>query len=218
MGGASPTSSPLALQESKRPLSRLLEVPAWKARYLAYVRAMVTEGLDWNVLGPFVTGLHGKLDPLVRDDDKALYGHAAFTRSVEALQRTVETRTKTILEHPSLQGVWPTVAHVECQLIEREGLVCVQVQARVTGSAQVTLWATDSRAVPYAPVTMLDDGAHHDGAKGDGVFGAVTPAFAKKGNAYVFVAANTGAGDAARVALSPSGGSGRPWVVDLKPR
>ncbi len=215
MGGASPTSSPLALEDGDRPLARLLKVSAWKARYLAYVRAMVREGLDWSVLSPFVENMRGKLDPLVRDDDKALYGHAAFVRSLDALKAVVESRTKAVLEHASMQGAWPSVESVDCQLVERDGRVSVQVHAKVTGAARATLWASDSRSQAFTPVPMLDDGANGDGQKGDGVFGASTAAWEKKGRGYVFVEA-IGAGDDARVALSPSGGSGRPWVIELK--
>src|SRR5690606_29973434 len=87
MRAPSPTSSPLALLETDRPLARLLQVPQWRARYLALVRGMARDGLDWAVLGPFVEELHERIAPLVRADEKSLHPPEAFAGSIAALRR-----------------------------------------------------------------------------------------------------------------------------------
>lgn len=219
MGGASPTSSPLVLAEGRRPLGRLLKVPLWRAQFLAYVRAMATESLDWQVLGKFAQSLHGKIEPIARTDEKALYGFEQFQRSLDNLKRTVELRRKTLLEHTSMQRAWPAISGVNCTP-QRDGEHAkVQVTAKISGEGVTTVWLhfAEKRADRFTAVAMLDDGAHGDGAKGDGVFGANTPAFDGKGRVHIYVEARTG-GDEPAVAFAPAGGSGRPRTIELAPR
>ena len=53
-GGGGPTLDPLiGLNDPTKPLrSKLLAVPALRARYLAYVRDIAERWLDWKKLGP----------------------------------------------------------------------------------------------------------------------------------------------------------------------
>ena len=56
-GGGDAMLDPLVgLTDTAKPLqSKLLAVPALRARYLAYVRQMATKWLDWKTLEPIVT-------------------------------------------------------------------------------------------------------------------------------------------------------------------
>ena len=111
---------PLAqTNEATRPLvGKLLSVPAWRARYLAYVRTILNEQLDWAVLGPKAKAMAKLIDAEVKRDDKSLYGYKAFQGSVEpvegarpgrtpALKTFVEERRASLLANPALQGPWP---------------------------------------------------------------------------------------------------------------
>lgn len=211
-----PTSSPLALADSGKPLARLLQWPEWKARYLAFVHGMAREGLDWSVLGPNLERLHRQIDPLVRADDKALYSHAAFADSLGRLEATIATRRKALLEHESMQLPWPVIDELVGTLVASGDRTAVQVQVSVEGAGRVLLWSTERRTDAFVAVPMYDDGAHDDGDANDGVYGATTPTFANHGRAHVYVEA-VAPGDAA-VTFSPTGGGGRARVVDLRRR
>lgn len=218
MGGAAPTSSPLALADGRRPLGRLLKVPLWRAQFLAYVRAMATDGLDWARIEPFAKALHAKIDPIVKTDEKALYGYEAFTRSLDGMKRTIDLRRKTLLEHESMQRPWPTLGALTCTVQGEGDRAKLVVTVPVTGEvSSVWLHFAEKRADRFTAVQMFDDGAHGDGTKGDGVFGASTAALDPKGRAHVFAEARTGGAEPA-VAFAPIGGSGRPQAVELQPR
>lgn len=209
---ARPTSGPLVIAESGRPLARLLQVPAWRVRYLAFVRAMAEQGLDWTVLGPVLQRAHDAIDPLVAADEKALYGYEAFARSLEPLQSVIATRRAALLEHESMQQPWPEVADLAHAVVRDGESAAVHVTAHATGAERVVLWWSDSRAEAFTPVSMHDDGQHGDGAADDGTWGAATPARPAEGRLHLFVEAL--AEDAA-VTFAPPGGSGRPRSVSL---
>ena len=56
----------------------LLSVPGWRRQYLDRCRALVNDWLDWKKVGPLVTAWQQQIEPLIKTDDKALYGHQAF--------------------------------------------------------------------------------------------------------------------------------------------
>jgi len=78
-----PMLSPVGHEDSEmRPvISRLLAVPHLRARYLAHVRAIVNEWLDWRVLGPIIEEYQSLIDAEVKADDKKLYSYDGFANS-----------------------------------------------------------------------------------------------------------------------------------------
>jgi len=215
-GAPAPTSGPLLIADSGRPLARLLRVPAWRAHYLAYVRAMAQVGLDWEVLGPFLEGCHALAAPFVEVDDKALYGFAAFQGSLAPLRAVLEARRSALLGHAAMQLPWPSLDDLRARVVAAGDGASVLVTVHASGAATVLLWSSERRAAPFTAVPMHDDGNHGDGAANDGVFGALTPRSAKKGTVHVYVEAVAPEGAAAT--FVPPGGGGRPRTVELGPR
>lgn len=205
MGAPSPTSSPLALAEQQgRPLGRLLLVPRWRAAYLAHLRALATQRLDWNVLGPFVEGLHERIDAMAKDDDKSLASYAAFSSSVAGLQRTAEARRKAILEHACMQGDVPKLSEPKATAQPSGDHASLAVTCKVVAAApaSVTLHVATSRRGPFVATPMHDDGAHGDGAAGDGTYGATRDALPQGEAAHWYIEA-IGAGEQPHATFSP---------------
>ena len=117
---------PLAgAEEANKPLlSKLLAVPALKARYLGYVKTITEEWMDWNKLGPLVA----QYQALIADDVKAstrnLASFEAFTKGAAedyeeegfrgprrtlSLKSFVEQRREFLLNHPAVKET-PVVA------------------------------------------------------------------------------------------------------------
>lgn len=109
-------------------IRRLLSVPHLRARYLAHVKTLVDEWLDWDgVLGPLFAAHHELIESEVRRDDKGLYGYEAFMGSLEGagdggapvgrgrstpVRRFVESRREYLVGHPTMRGPWPTIEDV----------------------------------------------------------------------------------------------------------
>ncbi len=96
---ATPELDPLVgLDNPSMPLrSKLLAVPALRARYLRYVREIAERDLDWKTMGPLVE----KYQKLIRDDvsrdTRKLYTAEAFAEGVVKLKEFADNRRSYLL-------------------------------------------------------------------------------------------------------------------------
>jgi hypothetical protein len=79
-GGGGVTLNPLvsANDASKPIISKVLAVPALRAKYVAYVKEIAQKSLDWNVLGPVVTQYRDLITADVARDTRKLMTTEAF--------------------------------------------------------------------------------------------------------------------------------------------
>jgi hypothetical protein len=102
--GGGPDLDPLVgLNDTSKPLrSKLLAVPALRARYLAYVREIAEGWLDWKKLGPLAKSYQAVIADEVRLDTRKLYSTEAFETGLEggegSLRRFVEARREFLLK------------------------------------------------------------------------------------------------------------------------
>ena len=67
---------------NKALLNKLLAVPALRAKYLAYMKDIATNWLDWNKLGPIATEMQARIAPYVKTDSRKLYSTEAFEKGL----------------------------------------------------------------------------------------------------------------------------------------
>ena len=84
-------------------LSKLLAVPALRARYLTFVREIATRWLDWNQLGPMALRYHRLIAPEVALDTRKLATTEAFELSIYG---TKDGNTRGDVE-PAIAGPGP---------------------------------------------------------------------------------------------------------------
>ena len=81
----------VGLDDARKPLrSKLLAVPALRARYLHYVRQIAERWLDWQRLEPVARLHHALIAEAVRADTKKLYTIQAFESGVSRGERESE--------------------------------------------------------------------------------------------------------------------------------
>ena len=110
LAGSSDSSKPL--------LSRLLAVPWLKARYLANVRTLAEEWLDWKKLGPVATQFQSLIADEVKADTRKLSSFDAFKNGISedveqegfrgpermlSLKNFAEQRRAYLLNHPDIK-------------------------------------------------------------------------------------------------------------------
>jgi hypothetical protein len=85
-GGERVDLDPLAgSDDANKPLiSKLLAVPALRAKYLGYVRDIAEKWLDWNKLGPLAQRYQAVIAEDVKRDTRKLNTTASFTEGVTA--------------------------------------------------------------------------------------------------------------------------------------
>lgn len=72
-----------AAEDPSKPLiSRLLSVPAWRAKYLGYVRDIAERWLDWKQIGPMAEQAHQTLTPYVKADTRKLDSTEHFLKNL----------------------------------------------------------------------------------------------------------------------------------------
>jgi hypothetical protein len=71
-----------AADPAKPLISRLLSVPAWRARYLAYVRDIAEQWLNWEKLGPIAMRYHNLIAREVARDTRKLASTESFEKGL----------------------------------------------------------------------------------------------------------------------------------------
>ncbi len=89
-GGRGVELDPLVgLTEASKPLrSKLLAVPAFKAKYLANVKKIAEDSLDWKKLGPVVSQYRKLIEKEVEIDTRKLDSFEAFKRATDDVAPT----------------------------------------------------------------------------------------------------------------------------------
>ena len=91
----------LGMNDLRKPLrSKLLQVPALRAKYMSYVKRIATEWLDWEKLGPVVGQYRALIDEHVKADTKKLTSYEAFRTTTADTLGSKETVT----EPPTQRG------------------------------------------------------------------------------------------------------------------
>ncbi|MBM4063709.1 MAG: lamin tail domain-containing protein, partial [Planctomycetes bacterium] len=164
-------------------VQRLLSVPEWRELYFAHYRVAMRRWMDWNaVLGPLNAQYQNLIRPDVLADPNLLYpnyfnpsfpGRVYLTfHYVYGLQEVALNRRAFLDTQVDLTKPEPQITQV---VPEQSIAVPGQpfwVRATVTGTPAIA--AVELRvsvAGPFAVSAMYDDGLHHDGAAGDGVYG-----------------------------------------------
>jgi hypothetical protein len=73
----------IAAEDAEKPLlSKLLAVPAWRERYLSYVRDIAATWLDWEKIGPIAERYRRVIADDVKIDTRKLDSTEAFERGL----------------------------------------------------------------------------------------------------------------------------------------
>ena len=162
--------SPITHEDNAaRPLiKRLLSNPEWRARYLAHVRTVRDEWLDWEVLEPIIKEYQTLIDAEVQKDDKKLYGYEEFTTGVpEDLKRFVNQRRGYLNNHPELSKPVPEIVSVEIgsgtsPVSNQSVSIKATLDKSIDVDAVLLYYSTD-RYVAFNPVPMTKEGGSYVG-------------------------------------------------------
>jgi hypothetical protein len=99
MGGGPDLDPLIGLDDDSKPLrSKLLAVPALRAKYLAYVRDIADTWLDWNRLGPRARKYHDLIAEDVRIDTRKLGTNDGFDGGLDSVRKFADERRAFLLK------------------------------------------------------------------------------------------------------------------------
>jgi hypothetical protein len=127
MGGGGVDLDPLVgLDDARKPLrSKVLAVPALRAKYLKNIRTIAEQSLDWAKLGPVVANYRALIEKEVEADTRKLESFEAFKRATSntpepkaaeggergrggmPLRAFADQRRKFLLDHAEVKKVSP---------------------------------------------------------------------------------------------------------------
>jgi hypothetical protein len=91
--------------DAKALRSKLLAVPALRARYLAYVHDIANRWLDWKALGPIAQKYHDLIAADVKVDTRKIYSSEEFESGLSgSLKNFVEQRRAFLLKATAAQA------------------------------------------------------------------------------------------------------------------
>jgi hypothetical protein len=100
-GGPTGPDPLVGLNDATKPLrSKLLAVPALRAKYLAYTREIASKWLDWKTLEPLATRYQALIAADVKADVRKLDSFGAFEGGLAELKTYADRRRQLILSYP----------------------------------------------------------------------------------------------------------------------
>jgi len=104
--GGGPDLDPLVgLDDNSKALrSKLLAVPALRAKYLSYVRDIANKWLDWNTLGPIAQKYHDLIAADVAIDTRKLFDNTGFENGVASVKSFADARRAFLLKATAPAG------------------------------------------------------------------------------------------------------------------
>ena len=142
-------------------ISRLLGIPKWRARYIAHVRTVVNEWLDWDVLEPVIKEYHALIDVEVQEDDKKLYDYRSFEVSADgdrggrtpSFKQFVTQRRESLLNHPELNKPTPKIISISTPDSQYEPMtdqpveITAELDKKVAADSVLLYYSNDRHSV-----------------------------------------------------------------------
>ncbi|HXJ76843.1 MAG TPA: CotH kinase family protein, partial [Candidatus Dormibacteraeota bacterium] len=167
--GATGTNRPL--------LSRLLSIPELRQRYLAHLRTGLEESFQPAFMIPAINQFVALSADAIAADSVKGYSMATYTNGLNNLKTFVTNRYNYLANYPEVRQTPPDIVAVLGPFFAPNATQSPFITAEVhppgtAGLDSVWLYYRGKSYGRFTAVRMFDDGAHADGAAGDGVFGA----------------------------------------------
>ena len=183
---------------SSRPLlSKMLNIPELRQRYLAHMRTLLEERFNPEYMDPFINHFHHLSAEEIAADPKKNFTMASCTNALTALKRYVANRYNYLTDHPELRPNPPRIKAVSGPSLQPGPADVPFITAQVEGHEEdgvdsVWLYFRDKPYGSFSSAQMFDDGNHEDGAANDGWYGAATEAFPAGNIVQFYIEARSG--------------------------
>lgn len=188
-------------------IQNLLDVPMYKRMYLAHFKTILLENFDNGTYAETGAALQSIIDEAVQSDDNKFYTYANFLSNLDSdiggggggpgggnsapgITNLMDSRSAYLLGLSDFAAPEPSITDIN--LSDDSPMInsSITITATVTDGASVLLGYRNSAVTaPFTKVEMFDDGAHNDGAMGDGIYG-VELAINDKDTEYYIYAEN----------------------------
>jgi len=177
-------------------ISKLLANPKYLKSYIAHMRTILAEQFTNGAYLTRATQLQALINDAVNTDPNGLYTHTDFVNNlnnsisggmlIPGITTLMAPRITYLNNHPELLKVPPVITNIGTAPASPVFGGTAWITATVSNSTDVRLRYRFGHAAIFEDVPMFDDGAHQDGAAGDGVFGASITIQGSLADYYIF--------------------------------
>ncbi len=200
------TMSPwLHLNDIAWPLiNKLFTNPMYKRMYIAHAKTIVNENFTNNDYYSTAQNLQSIIDTAVQSDNNKFYTYQQFTdnitnnvtsgpQTIVGISNLMNSRTSFLNSTTDFQQIAPTISNIQISDTLPFVNSSIYITAVITNSTNVLLGTRNSIMDKFTKMIMFDDGAHNDGAAGDGKFGISLTITSPETQYYIY-AENANAG------------------------
>ncbi len=202
-------------------VNKFLPNTTYRKMYIAHMKTMLAENFASGWYQTRGVELQNIIAASVQADPNKFSTYGSFLANLNTqigntpgIVQLMAARVNYLNDHSAFQAAAPTIASVTHSPAVVPFGGTVSIAATVSNATAVILAYRDNRVFPFTKVAMLDDGAHNDGAAGDGVFGAAIAAgnsdlhyyiYSENANAAAFLPPRAEFEDSVIAVTAPSG-------------
>jgi hypothetical protein len=205
--GSAPTSlsgmqqlSPYYNNSANYPIiTQVLQNSTYKNMYFAHMRTLLNENITNSLYKDRIDTIQTIIDADVQADPYKFYTYADFQNNVNntvsgqyGIVELMDPRDTYLSALSDLTATPPTISNIVTPAIASANST-VTVTADITNASYVYLGTRNREIDRFLKTQMYDDGAHNDGAAGDGTYGADVAVVLSDVQYYIY-AENSNAG------------------------
>lgn len=167
-------------------INKILNNQRYKRSYIAHMKTILEELFASGWYLERALEIQAIIDQAVQNDPNKLYTYEQFLNNIHntvgggpppnqmpvpGITQVMETRIQFLNNHQWFQAIAPEITNIEYspELINAGDEIWINAQVENATLAELAYRSENSPVFQRVP--MFDDGSHHDGLAGDGIFG-----------------------------------------------
>lgn len=178
-------------------INRILPNPIYQKMYIAHMKTMIEENFSNAWFLNRVLEIQDLIDEYVQADPNKFYSYNNFLNNVYSpvgwgpmaivgLTQLMDPRIAYLSNHPAFQGIPPAISDISYTPAIVSPNSILWFNATVDNTVLVELGYRQSFTNKFEKVQMFDDGNHHDGVAGDGIYGISVEAGSNNIEYYIY--------------------------------
>ncbi|MEY3422040.1 MAG: hypothetical protein RIR48_2340 [Bacteroidota bacterium] len=204
-------------------LNKLLAVPAFRQRYLAHMRTIISELMDESKVNSIIDSYANLIRSAVIADTKKVTSETSFNNAVFSLKDFIARRKNYLLSNSEVKAADPLISdtkfkvnNVDWAKVTSQNDVVVTTNVNfAAGINKVVLYYGQGFSGVFNTLSMLDNGQGNDAKSSDGIFTATLPKF-QAGTMIKFYIEATGNDNAKSKTFFPSGAEHQLMVYQVE--
>jgi hypothetical protein len=180
-------------------INKLLANPMYKRMYTAHLRTINRENFLNADYKNYIEIMHAAADNAVNTDPNYLYTYQNYLNNLSStiasggpmggtvgIYQLMDSRATYLEGTSAFAATPPTISNVTPSNSSPYYLDNISIAATVSNSTEVFLGYRYKKSDSFTRIAMYDDGAHSDGAPGDGVYGISIPVNSLRIQYYIY--------------------------------